>query len=76
MYWAEALAAQDKDAELKEKFAKVAADMQANEAKIVAELNDAQGEPMNIGGYFMPNDELASKAMRPSVTLNTIIDAI
>jgi len=50
--------------------------MQANEAKIVAELNDAQGEPMNIGGYFMPNDELASKAMRPSVTLNTIIDAI
>jgi len=76
MYWAEALAAQDKDAELKEKFAKVAADMQANEAKIVAELNDAQGEPMNIGGYFMPNDELASKAMRPSATLNTIIDAI
>eukprot|EP01029_Cantina_marsupialis_P002646 TRINITY_DN1250_c0_g1_i1.p1 TRINITY_DN1250_c0_g1~~TRINITY_DN1250_c0_g1_i1.p1 ORF type:complete len:742 (+),score=166.20 TRINITY_DN1250_c0_g1_i1:9816-12041(+) len=76
MYWAEALAAQDKDAELKAKFTKVAADMQANEAKIIAELNDAQGEAMNIGGYFMPNDELASKAMRPSATLNAIIDAI
>ncbi|PKQ60629.1 isocitrate dehydrogenase (NADP(+)) [Labilibaculum filiforme] len=76
MYWAEALAAQDKNAELKETFTKVAADMKANEAKIVAELNDAQGKPMDIGGYFMPNDELASKAMRPSATLNAIIDAI
>jgi isocitrate dehydrogenase len=76
MYWAEALAAQDKNAELKETFAKVAADMQANEAKIVAELNDAQGKPMNIGGYFLPNEELANKAMRPSATLNAIIDAI
>jgi len=76
MYWAEALAAQDKNAELKKTFTKVAADMKANEAKIVAELNDAQGKPMDIGGYFMPNDELAAKAMRPSVTLNAIIDAI
>ncbi len=76
MYWAEALAAQDKNAELKATFTKVASDMQANEAKIVAELNDAQGEPMNIGGYFMPNEELVSKAMRPSVTLNAIIDSI
>jgi isocitrate dehydrogenase len=76
MYWAEALAAQDKDAELKEKFAKVAADMQANEEKIVTELNDAQGSAMNIGGYFMPCDEMAAKAMRPSATLNAIIDAI
>ncbi|MDE5416595.1 NADP-dependent isocitrate dehydrogenase [Labilibaculum sp. DW002] len=76
MYWAEALASQDKDAELKATFTKVAADMKANEVKIIAELNDAQGEPMNIGGYFMPNEELASKAMRPSATLNAIIDAI
>lgn len=76
MYWAEALAAQDKNAELKETFTKVAADMIANEAKIIAELNDAQGKPMNIGGYFMPNEELVTKAMRPSVTLNSIIDAI
>jgi isocitrate dehydrogenase len=76
MYWAEALAAQDKDAELKEKFAKVAADMQANEEKIVTELNDAQGSAMNIGGYFMPCDEMAAKAMRPLATLNAIIDAI
>ncbi|MGQ1911244.1 NADP-dependent isocitrate dehydrogenase [Marinifilum sp. RC60d5] len=76
MYWAEAMAAQDKDAELKATFAKVAADMKANEEKIVAELNAAQGSPMNIGGYYLPNDELASKAMRPSATLNAIIDAI
>ncbi|MFA8299794.1 MAG: NADP-dependent isocitrate dehydrogenase [Hyphomicrobiales bacterium] len=76
MYWAEALATQDKNAELKAKFAKVAADMQANEEKIITELNNAQGAPMNIGGYFMPNDELASKAMRPSATLNAIIDAM
>lgn len=76
MYWAEALAAQNKNAELREIFVKVAADLKANEAKIVAELNDAQGKPMNIGGYFMPNEELLTKAMRPSVTLNTIIDAI
>ncbi|MBI9059983.1 MAG: NADP-dependent isocitrate dehydrogenase [Labilibaculum sp.] len=76
MYWAEALASQDKDAELKATFTKVAADMKTNEVKIIAELNDAQGEPMNIGGYFMPNEELASKAMRPSATLNAIIDSI
>ena len=76
MYWAEALASQDKDAELKATFTKVAADMKANEVKIIAELNDAQGEPMYIGGYFMPSEELASKAMRPSATLNAIIDSI
>ncbi len=76
MYWAEAIAAQNKNAELKETFSKVAADMKANEAKIVAELNDAQGKPMNIGGYYLPNEELANKAMRPSVTLNAIIDSI
>ncbi|WP_461638157.1 NADP-dependent isocitrate dehydrogenase [Labilibaculum euxinus] len=76
MYWAQALAAQDKNAELKAIFSKVAQDMEANEEKIVAELNGAQGAPMNIGGYFMPNEELANKAMRPSTTLNAIIDAI
>ncbi|WP_461633632.1 NADP-dependent isocitrate dehydrogenase [Labilibaculum euxinus] len=76
MYWAQALAAQDKNAELKTIFTKVAQDMEANEEKIVAELNGAQGAPMNIGGYFMPNEELANKAMRPSTTLNAIIDAI
>ncbi|MDQ1770323.1 NADP-dependent isocitrate dehydrogenase [Labilibaculum sp. A4] len=76
MYWAQALAAQDKNAELKAIFSKVAQDMEANEEKIIAELNGAQGAPMNIGGYFMPNEELANKAMRPSTTLNAIIDAI
>ena len=50
--------------------------MTANEGKIVDELNDAQGQPVDIGGYYLPNDEMASKAMRPSHTLNGIIDAI
>ncbi|WP_421919435.1 NADP-dependent isocitrate dehydrogenase [Marinifilum sp.] len=76
MYWAEALAAQNKDADLKDKFIKVAADMKANEEKIVKELNDAQGSAMNIGGYFMPKDEMAFEAMRPSATFNEIVDAI
>jgi len=47
-----------------------------NEAKILAELKAAQGRPIEIGGYFRPNPELASKAMRPSPTLNAIVDAI
>lgn len=76
MYWAEALAAQDKDQDMKNRFAPVAAKMIENQDKIVAELNAAQGNPMNIGGYYLPNDELASKAMRPSATLNSIIDSI
>ena len=76
LYWAEALAVQNKDAELKEKFVRIAADMQKNEEKILTELNKAQGSPINIGGYFMPCHKMASKAMRPSATLNAIIDAI
>ena len=48
----------------------------ANEDKIVQELNDAQGQPVDIGGYFHPNDEMAAKAMRPSATLNAIVDEI
>ena len=76
MYWARALANQDKDQELKAKFATVAAELENNEQKIIGELNGAQGAPVDLGGYFMPNDEKASKAMRPSETLNAIIDAI
>ncbi len=73
-YWAEALAAQDKDAELKERFTKVAADLKENEEKITSELLAAQGSPVDIGGYYLPDDNLAEKAMRPSATLNAIIE--
>nr|WP_320050175.1 NADP-dependent isocitrate dehydrogenase [uncultured Desulfuromonas sp.] len=76
LYWAKALAAQDKNAELKAKFAKVAADLEANEAKINEELLAAQGSPVDIGGYFKPDFDKASAAMRPSATLNAIIDAL
>jgi len=76
MYWAQEVAAQDKHAELKAKFAAVATALTENEAKIVEELNGAQGPAQDIEGYFRPNAELAAKAMRPSATLNAIIDAI
>jgi len=73
MYWAEALANQTKDDELKAKFAPIAAELLANEAKIDAELIGAQGKPQNIGGYYQPSFALTEKAMRPSTTLNTIL---
>ncbi len=75
-YWAVALAEQNEDAELKELFSKVAADLKSNEAKILSEIAAAEGKPTDIGGYYMPNDDLAFKAMRPSATLNNIIDNI
>jgi isocitrate dehydrogenase len=74
MYWAKALAAQDKDAGLKTRFAKVASALEANEAKINAELLAAQGKPVDIGGYYKPDVKKTEKAMRPSATLNAIID--
>ena len=73
MYWAEALANQTKDAELKTQFEKVAKDLKNNESKIVAELNDIQGNAVEIGGYYMPQEILLDKAMRPSETLNTVL---
>ena len=76
LYWAEALAAQTKDKELQARFAKVAQQLGANEAKINEELIAAQGKPVDMGGYYHPNFEKTSKAMRPSATLNAIIDAI
>ena len=76
MYWAEALAKQTQDAEFQARFTGVAEQMAANEEKIVQELNDAQGQPVDIGGYYHPSDELSSKAMRPSATLNAIVDAL
>jgi isocitrate dehydrogenase len=74
MYWAEALADQTEDLELQAVFSKLAKDLSKNEALIVNELNEAQGKSMDIGGYYNPNDDLGSKAMRPSKTLNRIID--
>jgi isocitrate dehydrogenase len=72
--WAKALAAQDEDAELKQRFARVAAALAENERKIAAELLAAQGKPVDIGGYYCPDDAMCAAAMRPSVTLNTIIE--
>lgn len=76
MYWADALAAQNKDAEMQTRFAKVANELKENEAIIVKELLAAQGKPSDIGGYFLPNEELVTNVMRPSKTLNAIIDAM
>jgi isocitrate dehydrogenase len=76
LYWAQALAAQNKDAELQAHFAKVAKELEQNEAKIEKELLDAQGKPVDLGGYYVFDDEKAKKVMRPSPTLNAIIDAM
>ncbi len=76
MYWAEALAEQKEDAELAKRFAAVAKQLQAAEAKILGELNEAQGKPVDIGGYFRPNFQQLTAVMRPSQTFNTIIDGI
>ncbi|MGB1128604.1 MAG: NADP-dependent isocitrate dehydrogenase [Haloferula sp.] len=73
LYWAQALAAQDADADLKAEFAPIAEALASSEAKIVEELIAVQGNAVDTGGYFQPSDELAAKAMRPSATLNGII---
>ncbi|WGY47229.1 NADP-dependent isocitrate dehydrogenase [Vibrio sp. ABG19] len=74
MYWAQALAEQTADADLAAEFAPIAKQMQDNEASIVAELNSAQGVSVDLGGYYAPVFEKASAVMRPSATLNSIID--
>jgi isocitrate dehydrogenase len=76
LYWAQALAAQNRDAEMEARFAKVAKELEQDEAKIVEELLAAQGEAVDLGGYYLPDDEKAEKVMRPSPTLNAIIDAM
>ena len=76
LYWAQALAAQNKDQELQSRFAKVAQQLGDNEAKINEELIAAQGKPVDMGGYYNPDETLTTKAMRPSATLNAIIDAL
>ncbi|HTS48340.1 MAG TPA: NADP-dependent isocitrate dehydrogenase [Bryobacteraceae bacterium] len=74
--WAKALAAQDEDRELKQRFAPVAAALEANAAKITQELLAAQGKPADLGGYYFPDDAKCAAAMRPSLTLNAIIDGM
>ncbi|MDO6813400.1 NADP-dependent isocitrate dehydrogenase [Tenacibaculum soleae] len=75
-YWAQALANQNKDADLKAQFTPIAEKMTANETTIVNELNSAQGKAVNIGGYYEPTDELADAIMKSSNTLNTILQSI
>ena len=76
LYWAQALAAQSKDKEIQARFTPLAKALTDNEAKISAELIAAQGKPVDMGGYYHPNFEKTSKAMRPSATLNAALDAI
>ena len=76
MYWAQALAEQNDDEEIKAVFAPVAQQLVDNETKIVAELNEVQGKPADIGGYYRPNRALVTQVMRPSATLNAVIDGL
>jgi isocitrate dehydrogenase len=76
MYWAEALANQSEDAELKSAFEGIATEMKNQESAIVNELNEAQGETIDLDGYYFPNPDKVAKAMRPSATLNSILKSI
>lgn len=76
MYWAQAVAAQTEDAELAASFVKLAEGLTANEQKIVDELIACQGNPVDMGGYFQPDDAKVEKLMRPSATLNALLDAV
>lgn len=76
LYWAQALAAQDNDADLKARFAGLADSLTKNEAAIVAELNSVQGKPVEIGGYYNPDAALLNKAMRPSTLLNEALNTL
>jgi isocitrate dehydrogenase len=76
MYWAQALAAQTRDAGLQKVFAPIATQLAANETKIVAELLAVQGKPVDVGGYYQPDDAKANAALRPSATLNGVLAAL
>jgi isocitrate dehydrogenase len=76
MYWARALADQSKDGELQAMFTPIARELEQNEAAIVKELNGVQGTPVDIGGYYHPEPARAARAMRPSATLNAVIDSL
>ncbi|MDP8314194.1 MAG: NADP-dependent isocitrate dehydrogenase [Candidatus Celaenobacter antarcticus] len=75
MYWAEALANQTKDQKLRRRFTELAKELKENESEIVEEFIAAQGKPVDLGGYYKPNDVLATKAMRPSATFNAVMDS-
>src|SRR3990172_3525334 len=76
LYWAQALAAQNEDQELKARFTPLAKTLTENEAKIAGELIGAQGKPQDTGGYYFPDPEKTSKAMRPSATFNAALASI
>jgi isocitrate dehydrogenase len=76
LFWAQALATQNDDQDLKKKFTKVAAELAANEDQIITDLNNAQGKSVDVGGYFQPDLDKASSAMRPSTTFNRIIASV
>jgi isocitrate dehydrogenase len=76
LYWAQALAEQSEDKELQQKFRGIAQQLGQNEAKIVEELRQSEGHPVEIGGYYHPNSALVAKVMRPSATFNAILDSI
>ncbi|MGC6582553.1 MAG: NADP-dependent isocitrate dehydrogenase [Akkermansiaceae bacterium] len=76
LYWAQALAAQDKDAELKAEFGVIAEKLASQEDAIVSELNEVQGQAVELSGYYAPDEEKLTAAMRPSATLNAVIDSI
>ena len=76
LYWAQALAEQNDNAELKAKFAPIAQQLTEKESVIIDELNKVQGPAVDLGGYYMLDEKLANAAMRPSATLNAIIDSI
>jgi isocitrate dehydrogenase len=74
LYWAEALAEQDKDKDMKARFSKMYKELKANEDKIASDLISVQGKPVDLGGYYVPDDKKAIEVMRPSSKLNKIID--
>ena len=76
LYWAQALAEQQSDVELAERFGPVAAALAQEEERIIFELNGAQGLPQDVGGYYLPDQDRVAAAMRPSATLNAIIDGV
>ena len=76
LYWAQALSTQSQDAVLKDLFTPIARELTANEEKIVSELNAVQGKPVDVGGYYLPDEVKATAALRPSETFNTIIKTL
>ncbi len=75
LYWAQALAEQTEDKNLQTRFSKLAGELEANEDKIIGELMAAQGQPVDLGGYYQPDADKTSRAMRPSATFNAALEA-